>query len=36
VHSNADIPESELSDFEKFLQSLNKTTNDDPDQLYCG
>jgi hypothetical protein len=35
VHSNADIPESELSDYEKFLQSLNKTTNEDPDQLYC-
>lgn len=35
VHSNADIPDSELSDYEKFLQSLNKTTNDDPDQLYC-
>lgn len=35
VHSNADIPDSELSDFERFLQSLNKTVNDDPDQLYC-
>ena len=35
VHSNADIPESELSDYEKFLQSLNKTMNDDPDQLFC-
>lgn len=35
VHSNADIPDSELSDYEKFLQSLNKTTNDDPDQVYC-
>lgn len=34
VHSNADIPDSELSDFEKFLLSLNKTVNDDPDQLY--
>ena len=35
VHSNADIPDSELSDYEKFLRSLNKTTNDDPDQVYC-
>jgi hypothetical protein len=35
VHSNADIPDSELSNFEKFLLSLNKTRNDDPDQFYC-
>jgi hypothetical protein len=35
VHSNADIPDSELSDYEKFLLSLNRTVNDDPDQLYC-
>ncbi len=35
VHSNADIPDGELSDYEKFLQSLNKTLNDDPDQFYC-
>ena len=35
VHSNADIPDSDLSDFEKFLLSLNKTVDDDPDQLYC-
>ncbi len=35
VHSNADIPDSELSDYEKFLLSLGKTVNDDPDQLYC-
>jgi hypothetical protein len=35
VHSNADIPDSELSDYEKFLLSLNQTVNDDPDQLYC-
>ena len=35
VHSNADIPDSELSDYEKFLLSLNKTLNDDPDQLFC-
>jgi len=35
VHSNADIPDSELSTLEKFLLSLNKTRNDDPDQLFC-
>ncbi len=35
VHSNADIPDSELSDYERFLLSLGKTMNDDPDQLYC-
>jgi len=35
VHSNADIPDSDLSDYEKFLLSLNKTVNDDPDQVYC-
>jgi hypothetical protein len=35
VHSNADIPDSELSDYERFLLSLNRTVNDDPDQLYC-
>ena len=35
VHSNADIPDSELSDYEKFLLSLNTTTTNDPDQLYC-
>lgn len=35
VHSNADIPDSELSNFEKFLLSLNRTRNDDPDQFYC-
>ena len=35
VHSNADIPDAELSDYEKFLLSLNRTVNDDPDQLYC-
>jgi len=34
VHSNANIPDSELSDYEKFLLSLNKTMNDDPDQLF--
>jgi hypothetical protein len=35
VHSNADIPDSELSNFEKFLLSLNATRNDDPDHFYC-
>ncbi|MBC8088373.1 MAG: hypothetical protein H7Z40_13980, partial [Phycisphaerae bacterium] len=35
VHSNADIPDSELNNFEKFLLSLNQTRNDDPDQFYC-
>jgi hypothetical protein len=35
VHSDADIPDSELSDYEEFLLSLNKTVNSDPDQLFC-
>jgi hypothetical protein len=35
VHSNANIPDSELSNLEKFLISLNQTRNDDPDQFYC-
>ncbi|HMG93705.1 MAG TPA: hypothetical protein VK589_26790 [Chryseolinea sp.] len=35
MHSNADIPNSELSDYEKFLLSLNKTLEEDPDQVYC-
>lgn len=34
AHSNANIPSSELSDYEKFLLSVNKTANDDPDQFY--
>ena len=34
MHSNADIPDSELTDYEKFLQQLNQTMNADPDQLY--
>ncbi|WP_315820297.1 hypothetical protein [Paraflavitalea speifideaquila] len=34
MHSNADIPDNELSDYEKFLLSLNKITTDDPDQVY--
>ena len=34
VHSNADIPDNEISDYEEFLRSLNTTMNADPDQLY--
>jgi hypothetical protein len=34
VHSHADIPDSELSDYERFLLSLNRTVNDDPDQIF--
>lgn len=34
VHSHADIPDSELSDYEKFLLSLNRTVNADPDQIF--
>lgn len=34
VHSHVDIPDSELSLNELFLLSLNKTVNDDPDQIY--
>ena len=34
VHSHADIPDAELSDYEKFLLSLNRTVNDDPDQIF--
>jgi hypothetical protein len=35
MHSNADIPDSELSDLAKFLLSLNQSMNADPDQVYC-
>ena len=35
AHSNADIPDSDLSEYEKFLRSLNTILNKDPDQLYC-
>lgn len=35
VHSNANIPDSDLTEEEKFLASLNRTIDDDPDQLYC-
>jgi hypothetical protein len=34
MHSNANIPDSELTDYEKWLLSLNQTMNADPDQLY--
>lgn len=34
VHSNAGIPPDELNTYERFLNSLNQTMNDDPDQLY--
>jgi hypothetical protein len=34
VHSDADIPDSDLNSLEKFLLTLNKSRNDDPDQLY--
>ena len=34
AHSNADIPNSDLSEYEKFLRSLNTILNKDPDQLY--
>jgi hypothetical protein len=35
VHSNANIPDEELSQYELFLRSINSIMNDDPDQLYC-
>ena len=35
AHSNADIPDSDLSEYEEFLRSLNTILNKDPDQLYC-
>ncbi len=35
VHSNVDIPDSDLSDYEKFLNSLNTAITTDPDGLYC-
>jgi len=34
VHSNSDIPDDELNDYEVFLQSLGTTMNADPDQYY--
>ncbi len=35
VHSNADIPDAELSDYERFLNSLNRSVTTDPDGLFC-
>ena len=35
MHSNADIPDSQLTNYEQWLLSLNQTMNADPDQLYC-
>lgn len=34
VHSHADIPDAELSNYERFLLSLNRTVNNDPDQIF--
>lgn len=34
VHSNVDIPDEELSDYESFLESLNTATKKDPDGLF--
>ncbi len=34
MHSNANIADSEMTDYVKFLLSLNQTMNADPDQLY--
>jgi hypothetical protein len=35
MHSNANIPQADLTDYEKWLLSLNQTMNADPDQLFC-
>ena len=35
MHSNADIPDSQLTNYEQWLLTLNQTMNADPDQLYC-
>ncbi len=35
VHSNADIPDADLSVYEKFLNSLNRSVTTDPDGLFC-
>jgi hypothetical protein len=35
VHNDSNIPDAELSSQEKFLISVNKNLNTDPDQLYC-
>lgn len=34
VHSNVDIPDADLSTYEKFLNSLNTRIDTDPDGLY--
>ena len=34
VHSNIDIPDADLSEYESFLASLNTATNKDPDGLF--
>lgn len=35
VHSNADIPDADLSVYERFLNSLNREVTTDPDGLFC-
>jgi hypothetical protein len=35
VHSNADIPQDDLSVYERFLNSLNRSIATDPDGLFC-
>jgi hypothetical protein len=35
VHSNADIPDADLSVYERFLNSLNRSVTTDPDGLFC-
>lgn len=35
VHSNAELSNDPVTDYEAFLRSLNDTFNTDPDQLYC-
>jgi hypothetical protein len=35
VHSNAELPNDPVTDYDAFLRSLNNTFNSDPDQLYC-
>jgi hypothetical protein len=35
MHSNADIPDADLSTYERFLNSLNHNVTTDPDGLFC-
>lgn len=35
VHTEHDIPGSELSDLEKYLRSLREAVATDPDKIYC-